>query len=77
MNRLNPTDPSRQSAQAFSERLGNLAAASSATRPTVVVPQLNAAVTPRLSAVLANFRQRAERRQEAADQLRAQEFMAP
>jgi hypothetical protein len=73
---LHPNDPSRQSVQAFSERLGSLAAASSATRPEAPAPQLNAAVTPRLSAALAHFRQRSERRQHAADQLRAQEFMA-
>jgi hypothetical protein len=76
MNPFFPTDPSRQSARAWSANLGSLAAASSATRPEAAAPQPNAALPQHLAAVLAHFRQRAERRQHAADQLRREEFMA-
>jgi hypothetical protein len=74
---LRTADPSSQAAQAWSAKLGCLAAQGPATRPDVLAPQLNAALPQRLAAVLAHFRQRAERRQHAADQLRAEEFMAP
>jgi hypothetical protein len=78
MNLLNDNDPIRQQATTLSERLGNLAAASSATRPQAAFNQLDA-TTPlpaSLSSILDHFRQRARRREHAADKLRAQEFMA-
>jgi hypothetical protein len=77
MNPFNPNDPSRQSAQGWSANLGSLAAASSATRPEASAPQPDTALPQRLAAVLGHFRRRAERRQHAADKLRAEEFMAP
>jgi hypothetical protein len=47
MNPFSPSDPSPQSARAWSGNLGSLAAASSATRPEVTVPQHNVARPPR------------------------------
>jgi hypothetical protein len=77
MNPFNPNDPTRQTARAWSAKLGSLAAAQPANRRDVTVPQHSGAVPTRLAAVLTHLRQRAERRQHAADQLRAEEFMAP
>jgi hypothetical protein len=78
MNPLHPTVPTRQSAQAWSANLGSLAAESPSSRLAASAPQFDATPDPvptRLSAVLADFRQRARRREEAAYKLRAQEFM--
>jgi hypothetical protein len=78
MKPLHPTGPTRQSAQAFSERLGSLAAEFPSTQPAPTATQLNATPAPlptRLFALLADFRQRAQRRQETAEKLRAEEFM--
>jgi hypothetical protein len=74
---LNDNDTITQQARTFSERLGNLAAASSARRPAAAFNQLDAITAPptRLSTILDHFRQRAQRREHAADKLRAQEFM--
>jgi hypothetical protein len=78
MNPLHPNDPSRQAAQAFSERLASLAAESPSSRPEASPTQLDATSAPlatRLTSLIARRRQRAQRREEAADKLRAQEFM--
>jgi hypothetical protein len=81
MNALNETDVARQQARSWSGRLGSLAAELPVIRPEAASPQLAAApaaLPARLSAILGHFRQRHQRRQQAADQLRAQEFvMAP
>jgi hypothetical protein len=75
---LHANDVTRQQATTLSERLGNLAAASSATRPDAAFNQFDATapIPTRLSFILDHFRRRAQRREHAADKLRAQEFMA-
>jgi hypothetical protein len=78
MNPLNENDRSRQAARAWSEHLGNLAAASPAVRPGAAFAQLDAppsALTPRLSAIPNLLGQRRQRQEQAADKLRAQEFI--
>jgi hypothetical protein len=77
MNPLYANDVTRQQATALSERLGILAAASSSARPGAAFNQLDATapLPTRLSSILDHFRQRAQRRENAADKLRAQEFM--
>jgi hypothetical protein len=77
MNMPNDNDTITHQARSWSQRLGNLAAASSAIRPQAAFPQLGAITAPptRLSSILDHFRQRARRREHAADKLRAQEFM--
>jgi hypothetical protein len=77
MNMLNENDTIRQQATTLSARLGNLAASSSAIRPQAAFDQLDSAPTlpTRLSSILDHLRQRAQRREHAADKLRAQEFM--
>ena len=81
MSPLHETDLARQQARAWSGQLGALAAASPATRPGAPFTQLNAppsALPARLSAILDHLRQRARTREQAADKLRANEFvMAP
>jgi hypothetical protein len=80
MNPLNETDVARQQARSWSGRLGNLAAASPATRPGAAFDQLDAPppLPPRLLSILNYLRQRHQRREHAADKLRANEFvMAP
>jgi len=82
MNPLNETDVSRQQARSWSGRLGSLAATSPAVRPEAPFPQLDsrhpAAFPTRLLSILDNLRQRHQRREHAADKLRANEFvMAP
>jgi hypothetical protein len=75
---LHKTDPASQQARAGSEHLGALAAASPATGPGAHFTQLDArpsALTPRLAAFLSRLRQRRQRRQEAAEKFRAQEFV--
>jgi hypothetical protein len=76
MNFPNDNDTIRQQATTLSERLGNLAA-SSATRPEPAFPQLDATapLPASLSSILGHLRQRAQRKELAADKLRAQEFM--
>jgi hypothetical protein len=79
MNPLNETDEARQQARFWSERLGTLAAAFPAVRPGAAFDQLDTAsgsVLPtRLLSVLDDLRQRHQRREHAADKLRANEFM--
>jgi hypothetical protein len=77
MNMLNDNDTTRQQARTFSERLGNLAASSSAIRPEPAFNQLDAttALPASLSPILSHLRQRAQRMEHAQDKLRAQEFM--
>jgi hypothetical protein len=77
MNPLHANDVTRQQATALSEQLGTLAAASSASRPEAAFNEFNTTAPPptRLSSILDHFRQRAQRREHAADKLRAQEFM--
>jgi hypothetical protein len=78
MNPLHETDLARQQARAWSDQIGALAAASSATRPGPPFSQLDAPasrLSPRLSAILSHFRQRRQRQELVADKLRAQEFM--
>jgi hypothetical protein len=78
---LNDTDPGRQAARSWSERLGNLAAASSSSRPDGAFNQPDApppAIPPRLASVLNHLRRRAQAREHAAEKLRLNEFhMAP
>ena len=78
MKPANETAVSRQQARSWSGRLGNLAAASPATRSEAAFPQLDNAPPPlptRLLSILDNLRQRHQRREHAADKLRANEFM--
>jgi hypothetical protein len=77
MNLLNVNDPALEGARTWSGRLGTLAAASPATRPGAAFTQLDAPppLPTRLSWVLNHLRQRARRREHAADKLRADEFM--
>jgi hypothetical protein len=79
MNPLNENDTARQAARSWSERLGNLAAELPAIRPEVAFTQFPAAppaaLPTRLSSILSHLRQRAQRREHAADKLRAQEFL--
>jgi hypothetical protein len=79
MNLLNANDTARQAARSWSERLGSLAAASPSLRPAAALAQLDtappAALPARLSSILHHLRQRAQRREHAADKLRAQEFL--
>jgi hypothetical protein len=82
VNPLNETDEARQQARTWSGRLGTLAAELPAIRLGAPFNQLDAtplaALPTRLTSILNHLRQRAQRRQEAADKLRAQEFiMAP
>jgi hypothetical protein len=72
---INEGDPARQAALALSERLGNRAATSPATRPRAAFPQPDVALPPRLAVVLSGLGRRA--REHAADKFRANEFMAP
>jgi hypothetical protein len=77
MNMPNDNDTITQQARSWSQRLGTLAASSSAIRLGAAFNQLDA-TTPlpaSLSSILDHFRQRARRREHAADKLRAQEFM--
>jgi hypothetical protein len=76
MNPLTDPDPARQAARAWSGRRGTLAA-STATQPETAFAQLGAALPlpSRLAAILGHFRGRAERREQATDKLRANEFM--
>jgi hypothetical protein len=77
MNMPNDNEPIRQQARSWSQRLGTLAAASSAIKPGAALNQLDATTSlpTRLSSILDHLRQRAQRREHAADKLRAQEFM--
>jgi hypothetical protein len=79
MNPLNETDVARQQARTWSERLGNLAAELPATGPDAAFTQLDSrhpvAFPARLLSILDNLRQRAQRRQQAADKLRANHFI--
>jgi hypothetical protein len=78
MNPLHETDLTSQQAQAWSQHLGALAAASSATRPGPAFPQLDVTpspLTPGLSAILSQLRQRRQRQELVADKLRANEFL--
>ena len=78
MNPANETDVARQQARSWSERLGTLAAASPAARPGAAFTQLDAPppLPTRLAWILDHLQER--RREDAADKLRAQEFvMAP
>jgi hypothetical protein len=79
MNPLNETDVARQQARSWSGRLGSLAAELPAIRPEAAFTQLDnappSALPTRLLSMLGHLRQRQQRRQEAADKLRANEFM--
>jgi hypothetical protein len=79
MNPLHDSDLASQQARAWSGRLGSLAATSPATGPDAGFTQLDsrhpAAFPARLLSILDNLRQRAQRRQQAADKLSANEFM--
>jgi hypothetical protein len=80
MTPLNETDVARQQARSWSGRLGTLAAELPATRPEAAFTQLDsrhpAAFPARLLSILDSLRQRHQRRQQAADKLRANEFMS-
>jgi hypothetical protein len=52
MNPLNQNDTALQSAQAWSERLGRMAAEQTAVRPEAASGQLNTTASTRLSAIL-------------------------
>jgi hypothetical protein len=79
MNPLNKSDVARQAARSWSGRLGSLAAEVPAIRPEAAFTQLDTTSAPalpaRMSSILNHLRQRAQRREHAADKLRAQEFM--
>jgi len=78
MSPLNETDMARQQARSWSEQIGNLAAELPATRPEAAFTQLGtppAALPTRLSWILNHLRQRHQRREHAADKLRANEFI--
>jgi hypothetical protein len=78
MNPLNETDVARQRGRSWSGRLGNLAAELPAIRPEAAFNQLSAppaAFLTRLAAIFNHLRQRHQRREHAADKLRAQEFI--
>jgi hypothetical protein len=78
MNLINENDPVRQAARTLSERLGRLAATSPAAGPEAALTQLAthpSSLPARLSAILTHFRQRNQRREHAADKLRANEFL--
>jgi hypothetical protein len=80
MTPLRETDLAKEQARAWSAHLGTLAAASPATRPGAAFTQLNAptsALPARLSAILNLLGQRARRQEQAADKIRAQEFIMP
>jgi hypothetical protein len=82
MNLLTVNDPVLEDARSWSRRLGNLAAASPAVRPGAALTQFDAPppadLPTRLTLILDHLRQRHQRRQHAADKLRAEEFvMAP
>jgi hypothetical protein len=79
MNPLNDNDAARQDARSWSGRLGHLAAEAPAPRPTGALTHLDA-VSPaglptRLFSILDYLRQRRQRQEHAADQLRAREFL--
>jgi hypothetical protein len=79
MNQLNDNHAARHDARTWSGRLGSLAAELPAPRPTGALTHLDA-VSPaglptRLSSILDHLRQRRQRQEHAADQLRAQEFL--
>jgi len=67
---VNPLNEN-EAAQTWSARLGSLAAESPASQLDTAYPNLS----PRLSAVLQHLRQRHQRQQDAADKLRANEFI--
>jgi hypothetical protein len=72
---LNENDAART----WSEHLGSLAAASPATRRDAAFTQLDIDPPPlpsRRSSILAHLRRRFRAREQAADRLRANEFMA-
>jgi hypothetical protein len=78
MTPLNETDVARQQARSWSGRLGSLAAELPAVSPEAAFTQLDtprSALPTRLSWILNHFRQRHQRRQEAADKLRANHFI--
>jgi hypothetical protein len=78
MNSFSPTGPTRQAAQNFSERLGSLAAESASSRPATPAPLLDATPVPvptQLTSLIARVRQRSQRQEEAAEKLRAQDFL--
>jgi hypothetical protein len=79
MNPLHDSDLARQQARAWSEQLGRLAAEMPANRPEAAFTQLDNAPPParptRLLSMLGHLLQRQQRRQHAADKLRAQEFI--
>jgi hypothetical protein len=77
MKLLNENDKARQDARSWSGRLGDLAASSPAVRSEAAFDQPDAPLplSTRLSSILNHLRQRARRRQDAAEKLRAQEFV--
>ena len=78
MNAFRETDLANQQARAWSAHLGALAVASRASPPGAALTQLNtlpSGLPPRVSAILNHLRQRRQRQEQAADKLRAQEFM--
>jgi hypothetical protein len=78
MNPLNDNDTARQDARNWSGRLGYLAAEAPAPSPAGILHQFQTvppASPTRLSAILEQIRQRRQRQEHAADQLRAQDFL--
>jgi hypothetical protein len=80
MNALNGTDLARHQARRWSERLGNLAAQPPASRLEGLSPQLGspippASMPPRLAAIPNHLRHRHRTREDAAEELRTEEFL--
>lgn len=79
MTPLNAANEARQAARTWSGQLGNLAADLPVSTPEGIISQFNPSSTPPLSApsnaVLTRLWQRAQRREHAANKLRAQEFL--
>jgi len=67
---MNPNHMTQQTTRHWSTQLGKLAAELPA--PTTAPP-----LAPRLSAILAHFRQREQTRKDMHHDLRTEEFMAP
>jgi hypothetical protein len=80
MNPISENGPVRQAARSWSASLGSLAAISAGARREEAQPQLDSSppspLPTRLSSILAQLRQRNQRREHAADKLRGNEFMA-
>ena len=75
MNPLNHNDSARGTALDLSQRLGTLAAELPAARPEAIATQPATSLHPRLASIVARLHKQFRRQQDAADTLRANEFI--